>query len=218
VKLFLHTADAGSNNCYLVGSEFDAPQTAGQIAVEASDQPKVAFIIDPGHIDQSIINFIEENDYTLKAVLLTHDHLNHTKGIKTLMRIYDLDVYAGNPVVFGKKTTMVRDGDIITIGPFSIEIISVPGHALDSVIYKVEHFLFTGDSLSAGLVGKTSSSYGARLQINALQRSILSLPGDYAILPGHGPPSSLQAERRFNAGILLHEHKKSRRPMFNLDL
>jgi glyoxylase-like metal-dependent hydrolase (beta-lactamase superfamily II) len=54
--------------------------------------------------------------------------------------------------------------------------------------------------------------------MNALQRSILSLPGDYAILPGHGPPSSLKAERRFNAGILLHEHEKSRRPMFNLDL
>ena len=99
--------------------------------------------------------------------------------------------------------------DILYVGPFRFEVISIPGHSLDSAIFKIEQLLFTGDVISAGLVGWTVSAYGSTTQMNALRSKILSLPGDFTILPGHGPPSSLEAERRFNAGIQVYDQIKN---------
>ncbi|MDR1073834.1 MAG: MBL fold metallo-hydrolase [Treponema sp.] len=205
MKLFFHSSVSGSNNCYVLGTD---PEYGKQVAI----------IIDPGHTDQKIIDFIEDNNYTLGGVLVTHDHFNHVRGINTLKRLYHPDIYAVNPVIAEQKTVMIRDGDIFSISPFRIEAFSVPGHATDAVIYNIENLLFTGDSLSAGLVGKTFSLYGAKIQINALQSKIFSLPGDYVVLPGHGPPSSLDVERRLNAGIQLYTQKMKHRSSFTVDV
>ena len=122
-----------------------------------------------------------------------------------------------NPVIGEHHTTLVRDGDEINIGPFRTEVFSIPGHSADSLVFKIDRLLFTGDALSAGLTGSTSSSYAAANQVSALRRKILSLPGDYTILPGHGPPSSLEAERRFNLDINLFEQQRMRRPAFRFE-
>jgi glyoxylase-like metal-dependent hydrolase (beta-lactamase superfamily II) len=206
MKLFVHSSASGSNNCYVVGSDSSS----------RNPEQGCAFIVDPGHIDQEIIDFIEDNHYTLSGILVTHNHSNHIRGVKTFMRIYNTVVFAVNPVISGYKTNMIRDGDILSIPPFHIEALSVPGHAMDAVVYKVNRLLFTGDSLSAGLVGTTSSAYGARAQVTALQSKIFSLPGNYAILPGHGPPSTLDVERRSNAGVQLYE--RSAKSRFSIPL
>jgi glyoxylase-like metal-dependent hydrolase (beta-lactamase superfamily II) len=78
--------------------------------------------------------------------------------------------------------------------------------------------LFTGDVLTAGHVGSTASAYGATTQMNKLRSRLLSLPGDYIVLPGHGPPSTLEAERRFNVGINRFTEKKTRKPVFRLEI
>ena len=72
--------------------------------------------------------------------------------------------------------------------------------------------------MSAGFMGNTDSSYSAATQISALRKKIFSLPGDYSILPGHGPPSSLEAERRYNLDINNFEHQKNRRKLFKFEL
>jgi glyoxylase-like metal-dependent hydrolase (beta-lactamase superfamily II) len=131
------------------------------------------------------------------------------------MRIYNTEIYAINPVISGHRCNLVKDGDKIKIGPFQTEVISIPGHSADSAVFKIERLLFTGDAISAGLLGKTASPYAARTQISSLRSRLLSLPGgDYIILPGHGPPSSLEAERRFNLGLNSAEQRKKRRPSF----
>jgi glyoxylase-like metal-dependent hydrolase (beta-lactamase superfamily II) len=107
---------------------------------------------------------------------------------------------------------MVRDGDILSIGTFTVEVISVPGHSADSAVFKIDRMLFTGDALTAGLIGRTISAYGDMIQMTALEGRVLSLPGDYTVFPGHGPPSSLEAERKYNAGIKLY--RENNRPPF----
>jgi glyoxylase-like metal-dependent hydrolase (beta-lactamase superfamily II) len=163
-------------------------------------------------MDENILGFIENNNYTLKGVLITHDHKAHVRGLKTLRRIYDVEIYAINHIIQDLRTQLVKDGEELNIGPFKIEVISVPGHSSDSAVYKIENMLFTGDVMSAGLVGSTASSYGAAVQMTAIRSKLLSLPGDFILLPGHGPPSSLEAERQFNVGILLYDQKKNKRP------
>ena len=169
-------------------------------------------------MDEAILNFIEHNNYRLMGVLITHDHLNHVHGLRTLKRIYDVDIYAVNRFILEHKTTMVKDGDAFDIGSFHIEAITVPGHSSDSAIYKIGHMLFTGDAINAGLLGTTASSYGAEVQMNALRTKIFSLPGNYGIFPGHGPPSTLEVEKRFNAGIQSFEKNKNKRRTFNMDI
>jgi glyoxylase-like metal-dependent hydrolase (beta-lactamase superfamily II) len=177
-----------------------------------------AIIIDPGNMDETILNLIEQNEYKLRGVLVTHDHLNHVHGLRTLKRIYDTDIYAVNHVILDHKTTMVKDGDTLNIGSFQVEVISVPGHSSDSAVFKIGHLLFTGDALSAGMVGTTASSYGAEVQMTALRSKLLSLPGNYVVLPGHGPPTSLESERRFNAGIQSYEQNKNKRQPFTMEI
>jgi glyoxylase-like metal-dependent hydrolase (beta-lactamase superfamily II) len=203
VKLYYHYCPFGFSNCYLIGDN----ETGTNDAI----------IIDPGNMDKQILDCIERNNFKIKGVLITHDHLGHVRGLRTLKRVYDTEIYAVNRIVQEHKTRTVKDGDKITIGVFQIEVISILGHSSDSVVYKIGTLLFTGDVLTAGLVGSTASVYGSTLQINNLRSRILSMPGDYTLLPGHGPPSSLEAERRFNAGISQYEKNLNKRPTFRVN-
>jgi len=219
MKLYCHYCRSAFSNCYIVGTDLPEPAAGGGAPspLEAP-LPREAIVIDPGEMDISILKFIEDNDYTLKGILITHDHPSHVNGLATIMRIYNTEIFAINPLVVNHRTTLVRDEDIITIGPFKVEVLSVPGHSADSAVFKIDRLLFTGDALTAGLIGNTVSSYAAATQVSSLRSKILSLPGDYTILPGQGPPSSLKAERRFNLGIASFEAQKNRRPVFRIDL
>jgi glyoxylase-like metal-dependent hydrolase (beta-lactamase superfamily II) len=218
VKLFYHYCSFGFSNCYVLGTDFPAEEGSEKTDPREPDRAlREAVIIDPGEMDEQILRFIEENDYNLRGVLITHDHLNHVHGLRTLKRIYRTEIYAVNPVIREHKTNMVRDGDIVAIGSFKFHVISTPGHSSDSAVCLTERLLFTGDCLSAGLVGRTVSAYGARVQMTALQSKILSLPGNFVILPAHGPPSSLEVERRYNVGIKFYEQNWEHRPHFKID-
>jgi glyoxylase-like metal-dependent hydrolase (beta-lactamase superfamily II) len=206
VKLFFHYCSFGFSNCYILGTDYAEP-----------DSPREALLIDPGNMDEAILEFIEEREYKLLGVLVTHDHLNHTHGLRTLKHIYNTDIYAVNRFVLEHKTIMVKDGDVFNIGSFPIEVFTIPGHSSDSAVFKIKHMLFTGDAICGGLLGTTASSYGAEIQVNAIRSKIFSLPGNYALFPGHGPPSTLEAERRFNAGIQIYEENKKKRGSFTLN-
>jgi glyoxylase-like metal-dependent hydrolase (beta-lactamase superfamily II) len=182
--------------------------------VLAAEDTLDAIIIDPGSIDKKLLEYIEKNNLNLKGVLITHDHLGHVHGLKTLLRIYQVGIFAINRSILDYKTTPVRDGDKIGIGPFTVEVISIPGHSADSAVFLVDRLLFTGDVLTTGMVGTTASAYGAATLISKLRSRLFSLPGDYTVLPGHGPPSTLEAERRYNVGITRHAETQSRRPSF----
>jgi glyoxylase-like metal-dependent hydrolase (beta-lactamase superfamily II) len=206
MKLFFHYCSYGFNNCYVLGAE---------PTLESSTD---AIIVDPGSMGKQILEYIERNNFDLKAVFITHDHLGHVHGLRTLLRIYNVEIFAINHIVLDNKTTPVKDGDRIDIGPFTVEVISIPGHSADSAVYRIGDLLFTGDVLTTGLVGSTVSSYGAATQVSKLRSRLLSLPGDYTVLPGHGPPSSLEAERRYNVGIVKYHEMSARKPSFRLNL
>ena len=209
MKLFFHYCTFGISNCYILGTDFEK---------DGAGVSRDAVIVDPGNMDEPVLRFIEDDNYTLRGVLVTHDHFNHVRGLRTLKRIYDVPIYGMNPVIRDYEAIMVKDGETVSIGPFEAEIIGVPGHSADSAVYKIDRLLFSGDALSAGMVGSTASSYAAANQLSALRSRLLALPGDYTVLPGHGPPTTLEAERRFNRGIQFFEEQKKKRPDFRVDL
>ncbi|MCL2066855.1 MAG: MBL fold metallo-hydrolase [Treponema sp.] len=209
MKLFFHYCSYGFSNCYILGG---SRTDQGDEAARSAD----AVIVDPGGMNESILKTIENNGFNLRAVLITHDHIRHVRGLQTLNRIYNAEIFAINHIVQENKTTMVKDGDKINIAGFDVEVISIPGHSADSVVYKMGAMLFTGDVLTAGLVGSTSSNFGAATQMSKLHARLLSLPGDYIVLPGHGPPSTLEAERRFNTDIINYDLNKNKKPAFKV--
>jgi glyoxylase-like metal-dependent hydrolase (beta-lactamase superfamily II) len=202
MRLFFHYCSFRFSNCYVL----------------AADETTDAVIIDPGSMNKQILDFIEDNNLNLRAALITHDHPGHVHGLRTLLRIYQVEIFAINHSILDTKTTPVKDRDKIGIGPFSIEVISIPGHSADSAVFLVDSLLFTGDVLTTGMVGTTASAYGAATQVNKLRSRLLSLPGDYTVFPGHGPPSTLEAERRYNVGITRRTEVQSRRPSFKLNI
>ncbi len=208
MNIYVHYCLYGFSNCYIVGADDSANPGA----------PRSALIVDPGCIDEKLVDFIEKNDYTVRAILITHDHDNHVHGLKTFKKIYNAEVFAVDPTVCEQRATLVHDGDILDLAPFSVEVFSVPGHSADSAVFKIERVLFTGDVMSAGLVGTTASSYGRAVQSAAIRSKLLSLPGDFVVLAGHGPPSTLEAERRFNAGLEASERAGAQRAAFVRDI
>ena len=217
MRLYFHYCPSGFSNCYLLGTDLVSNPASGvaPLSVMAGPQPEAApqpeaVIVDPGMMDSVLLRIIEENNFSLKGILITHDHPHHVQGLRAILRIYNTEIFAINPVVAGHRTTLIRDGEIVNAGPFKTEVFSIPGHSADSAVFRVGRLLFTGDAMSAGLLGSTASSYAATNQVSALRRKILSLPGDYTILPGHGPPSSLEAERRFNLELNSFEQQKNR--------
>jgi glyoxylase-like metal-dependent hydrolase (beta-lactamase superfamily II) len=201
----MHYCPYGFSNCYILGTDMDS-------------SPRDAVVIDPGNMEEPMLNFIEKHDYKLRGILITHDHLNHVRGLRTLKRIYDADIYAVNPMVREHKTSVIRDGDVLHLGAIIVTVITVPGHSSDSAVFRINQTLLTGDTVTAGLLGTTISSYGRTKQMDALRSKLLSMPGNFIVLPGHGPPSSLDAERQYNAGISSYDRNKNKRPRFRAEL
>ena len=185
MKIYQHYSLYGFSNVYLVGN----------------DETKEALIIDPAEMNASILGHIEKNGYGLKAIFITHNHPHHIRGLKTLRKIYDAQVFAANASVAGLPCRALRDGESVSICGFTVDVFSVPGHSPDSLVFRISGALFTGDALHAGLIGKTLSSYNAVTLADRLKTKILNQADDFIILPGHGPPSTVGTERRFNVGL-----------------
>ena len=146
----------------------------------------------------ALLSLIETNDYYIRNVLLTHTHESHAKGLKTLAKIYDFSIYAGSEKVLDFDCVGCDDGDCFEIDGISVHALQIRGHSADSLVYIIGSYLFSGDSFSAGAVGSAPDSYARELLIEEIKQKILSLDGNYLIFPGHGSPSTLEAERLIN--------------------
>ena len=185
MKVYQHYSLYGFSNVYLVGN----------------DATKEALVVDPAEMNASLLGHIEKNGYNLKAVLVTHNHSHHVRGLKTLLKIYDARIYGASAQIAGFPSVALRDGETVATCGFDVQVLSVPGHSPDSLVFRVEGVLFTGDALHAGLIGKTLSSYNAVTLAEMLRTKVLSQADEYVILPGHGPPSTVATERQFNVGL-----------------
>lgn len=187
MKLYQHYSIYGFSNSYLVGN----------------DATMQALIVDPAEVTAAMISQIENNGYSLDAVLVTHGHMHHIRGLKTLTRIYgDCRIFASNSRVLGIPARAVRDGERFEAAGYQVEAIAMPGHSQDSMFFSFNGLLFTGDSLHAGLAGKTTSALNGESLVRRLKEKLPGIADSDIVMPGHGPPSTVGTERRFNLGLL----------------
>ncbi|HNY16313.1 MAG TPA: MBL fold metallo-hydrolase [Treponemataceae bacterium] len=186
MKAYFHYSPDGFSNGYLVGNE-----TTGE-----------AIIVDPGVMDREVLEHIEKNRFKLVAVLVTHNHETHHKGLQTLLSIYDPKVYAADAELNGKKTVLLQGDGTFAAAGFAVRYYATPGHSPDSVMFQIENLLFTGDALSAGRIGVTNNVYGKRNLLINLKNKLLSQDDATIVMPGHGPPSTVGVERLFNFELM----------------
>ena len=182
-------------NCYILEDE-----TTGRAAV-----------IDPGDEAGRIRRVLEEEKVEVEYILLTHGHYDHTGGVPELHRalpgakiyIHRADANGAGSQLFplaGQLEGLLYydDGDKLTLGSLTIEVLHTPGHSRGGVTLKVGDVLFCGDTLFAGSMGRTDLAGGSYEEIMASLKRLGELEGDYHVCPGHDVTSTLERERQSN--------------------
>ena len=144
---------------------------------------KKVIIIDPAE-SISVLKYIESESLTLKAILLTHHHTDHTAGVKDILNEIKVPVYSPNKEI-ECTTKIVEDKDILEINSIKIEVISTPGHTIDHVVFyiKQNNILFSGDTLFRLGCGRVFE--GTKKQMfNSLQK-IYALDNRTIVYCGH---------------------------------
>lgn len=169
-------------NCYILGDRKNGE----------------AIIIDPGANFQRIINVVKKNNLTLKSVINTHahqDHIAENDKFKVPVLIHKDDAQ-----FLSSLYRILNDGDRISVGEITLEVIHTPGHTPGGIcLKKGEDFIFTGDALFCGGIGRTDFPYGSQeLLLNSIRERLLTLNDKMVIYPGHGPTSTIGREREKN--------------------
>lgn len=185
MMIYEHFSVVGFCNTYIIGPDNGGP----------------AILIDPGHVDNELINIIEKKNYKLDTILLTHRHKAHTQGVGTLLKIYNPKVYAYAANVLDFKAIRIRGNEILRCGDIKIRTIHVPGHSVDSIVYKIGQALFTGDTLNASRISSTTGYMEQHILIDQIEKKLMSLPDNTLVYPGHGAPSMIGNEKLFNPDL-----------------
>ena len=186
MKVYFHFNIDGFSNCYVVTNE----------------RTMEAIIIDPGKITREILEQLEGGPYSLAAVLITHNHKSHIRGLNTIRKIYTPRVYAADFDIAGSEETILNGDGIIQVAGLKVRHLALPGHSSDSMAYKIGHVVFTGDTIFAGMIASTSSTYARRTLVSNLSAKLMSQQDDIILMPGHGPPTTLASEKNFNDAFL----------------
>jgi glyoxylase-like metal-dependent hydrolase (beta-lactamase superfamily II) len=179
-----------SNNCYLLRCR----TTGEQVLVDAAAEP------------ERLLGLV--GDGGLAAVVTTHQHWDHHRGLADVVAATGARVVAGAPDAAAiteqtgvEVTDLVTDGDTVTVGDCSLEVISLVGHTPGSVALLYDDpdghpHLFTGDSLFPGGVGKTWAPEDFTTLLHDVETKLFDrLPDETWFYPGHGNDSTLGAER-----------------------
>lgn len=169
----------------------------------ADPQTKEVVVVDSSYNADEIIKTINNQGYTLKYVINTHGHSDHTAGNTELQSIFDAKIVAHKQPMLPCDLP-VADGDILTVGEISIKVLYTPGHTPDGICLLVDgEKLLTGDTLFVGECGRTDLPGGNAKQLyDSLFNKLLKLEDNIQVYPGHDygikKYSTIGDERRTN--------------------
>lgn len=179
-------------NCYLVARE------------GASE----AVVIDPGDDPDVVADVLRDRGWTAAAVLVTHGHADHLGAVRAVAEAGGIEVWIPRDEADDLRTLgpgahepdhLLDGGETVSVAGIDFDTVLVPGHSPASIAYHADGHLFSGDVLFAGSVGRTDFAGGdAATLMASIGRLMDAYPAETVVLPGHGPATTLAAERAAN--------------------
>ncbi len=181
-----------------------------------------ALVVDPGFDAPASLEVLSREGLRVVAILNTHGHVDHIAGNAAMKEAFpgapliigsnewrlledpdaNLSAPFGMPVRSPPADRLVADGERLEAAGFSFEVREIPGHSPGSVIFVCDQFgtpfVFGGDVLFAGSVGRTDLGGNTEQLLSGIHAKLLTLPDATVVLAGHGPPTTVGDEKRSN--------------------
>jgi glyoxylase-like metal-dependent hydrolase (beta-lactamase superfamily II) len=171
--------------------------------IVADNNSNEAAVIDSSFNAGEIIKILREKRFSLKFIVNTHGHSDHTAGNHEIASIFGAKIIA-HKLSKANFDVAVEDGDVLTVGNISMRVLHTPGHTADSICLLLDNQkLLTGDTLFVGECGRTDFPGGSSKKMyDSLFNKLLKLDDAVEVYPGHdyGPKSSstIGEERKLN--------------------
>jgi hydroxyacylglutathione hydrolase len=181
-----------------------------------------AIVIDPGFDTESILERLATADVRLAAILNTHGHADHIAGNQAMKEAFpeaqlmigrneanllrdpaaNMSGSFGLPLVSPEADRLVADGERIEVAGLRFEVREIPGHSPGSVVFVCDDydppFVFGGDVLFAGSIGRTDLGGNMPQLLEGIRAKLFVLPNQTVVYPGHGPATTVGAEKQGN--------------------
>src|SRR5580693_7609949 len=189
-------------------------------SVFGDEQTREAIVVDPGDEIASILATVARHGLTVKAIVVTHAHIDHIGGAQKLKQATGAPVYMNQndtelqkmldvqaewlgmaPVEQVRIDVSAKDGDRLLVGATEFHVLHTPGHTQGSISLWIpaEGKLVAGDTLFRGGIGRTDLPGGDGKQIlRSIHEKLLPLPEETVVIPGHGANTTIGREKQFN--------------------
>jgi len=189
-------------------------------SIFGDEQTHTAIVVDPGDNIPDILEILNRYVLTVKAIVITHAHIDHIGGAHKLRAVTGAPVYMNERdallrdmldvqaawlgVETPEKVTIdkhVKEGDKLVLGSIEFSVLETPGHTQGSICLWIpaENKLVAGDTLFRDSIGRTDLPGGDGKQIlRSIHDKLLPLPDDAVVIPGHGEKTTIGREKQFN--------------------
>jgi len=189
-------------------------------SIFGDEQSKEAIVIDPGGELDQILAVLAQHQLTVKAIVITHAHIDHIAAAAKLRNLTNAPVYMNSedrwlldileeqaawlnvpPPEQTEIDAKAKDGRTLRLGHADFEIMHTPGHTQGSICLWIpsENKLVAGDTLFRESIGRTDLPGGdGRKILSSIKTRLLTLPLDATVIPGHGPFTTIGHEKEHN--------------------
>jgi hydroxyacylglutathione hydrolase len=189
-------------------------------SIFGDEQSREGLVVDPGDDIGQVLEIVRRHGLTVKAIVITHAHIDHIGGAQKLKQTTGAPVYMNlNDIELQKMLGVqamwlgmkepepvtidvaAKDGDKLVIGTAQFHVLHTPGHTQGSISLLIpsEGKLLAGDTLFRDSIGRTDLPGGDGRQIlRSIHEKLLPLAPETIVIPGHGPNTTIGREKQFN--------------------